>query len=259
MRVYSSLRRLLESASILTALACVAVAVAVTASSSIASAGQDVEVVPPGQTLFNKSYDELTSEWSNWLQKEPPDTSPAFDPDGQFCDLNQSGKIWFLAGTFGGFADRTCEVPAGVGVFFPIFAFVSWAPDFLNEEPCPEGLTEEVDLIRCDVNDDIPIAPDADLEVVVNGELVPDLYAYRSQSEAGGFTLEIGPLFEAFGVSPGPKSPAVADGYWILLDKLPPGEHTVSFSGDNGFGVGGVNWTLLVPARDGSVRRSAKR
>ena len=116
----------------------------------------------------------------------------------------------------------------------------------MNEDPCFPALTEEVDLIRCDVNDDIPIAPFANLVLVIDGEPVPDLYAYRSQSQTGGFTFESGPLFEAFGIPPGPRFPAVNDGYWILLDKLPPGEHTVSFSGDNGFGVQGVNWTLLV-------------
>ena len=115
MKIYSNFRRVLESASILFALWCVGVAVAVTAASTTASAGQDVKVVAPDKTLFKKSYNELAGEWSNWVQKEPPATSPAFDPDGRFCDRNQSGKIWFLAGTFGGVANRFCEVPAGKG------------------------------------------------------------------------------------------------------------------------------------------------
>ena len=53
-----------------------------------------IEVVDPGKTLFRKSYNELTGAWSNWLQKEPPETNPAFDTDGRFCDLNQKGEIW---------------------------------------------------------------------------------------------------------------------------------------------------------------------
>ena len=156
--------------------------------------GGKIMVVPPGQTLFGKSYNELAGEWSNWLQKEPPATNPAFDPDGGFCDLNQQGKFWFLAGTFGGIADRTCEVPAGKGIFFPIFAGVSFAPEFLNEFPC-EVLVEEIDQIRCDVNDDISIAPFVGLEVTLDGEPVPDLFAYRVHSQPGGFTFQIGPLF----------------------------------------------------------------
>ena len=207
-----------------------------------------IKVVEPGKTLFGKSYNELAGEWSNWLQKEPPESNPALDPDGSFCDLNQKGKIWFMAGTFGGvlgedpFPDRTCEVPAGKGIFFPIFAYVSFAPEFLEEcscdcviDPgCPlcDPDVKDVDFIRCDVNDDIEISPNVGLHVSINGKSIPDLFAYRVHSQPGGFTFRSGPLFEAFGIEQGNRFPAVADGYWILLKPLPPGEHTVQFSAD---------------------------
>jgi hypothetical protein len=207
-----------------------------------------IEVVDPGKTLFRKSYNELTGAWSNWLQKEPPATNPAFDPDGRFCDLNQKGQIWYLAGTFPdeGVADRFCEVPAGKGIFFPILANISFAPEFLEEPPC-DKLTEEVDQIRCDVNDDTPIAPFVGLEVTLDGEPVADLFAYRVQSEPGGFTFRLGPLFEVlFDLEPGDRFPAVVDGYWILLKPLPPGLHTVTFSADLGTEVLGANYTLQI-------------
>jgi hypothetical protein len=214
-----------------------------------------IEVVDPGKTLFRKSYNELTGAWSNWLQKEPPATNPAFDTDGRFCDLNQKGEIWYLAGTFEGVADRFCEVPAGKGIFFPILAFISFAPEFLGQEPCDE-LTEDLDQIRCDVNDDTPIAANLDalppvvgLEVALDGEPVADLFAYRVQSEPGGFTFRLGPLFEASDLEPGDRFPAVADGYWILLKPLPPGLHTVNFSADSntdGSPDLGANYTLQI-------------
>lgn len=213
-----------------------------------------VEVVEPGRTLFGKSYNELTGEWSNWIQKEPLETNPASDPDGRFCHLNQRGKIWYLAGTFGGVDDRTCEVPRGKAIFFPIFAVVSFAPDFLKEPPC-QVLTKKVDQIRCDVNDDIAIAPNVGLKVRIDGKRVPDLFAYRVQSEPGGFTFKLGPLFEEedFGsLSPGPRFPAVADGYWILLKPLPVGKHEVRFSADfdtDGNPDLGANYTLIVKRR----------
>lgn len=30
-----------------------------------------------------------------------------------------------------------------------------------------------------------------------------------------------------FGITPGPRDPAVADGYWVLLEPLTPGHHTI--------------------------------
>lgn len=200
-----------------------------------------IEVVEPGRVLFGKSYNELTGKWTNWLSQEPIATNPALDNDGDFCDRNQRGKVWFLAGTFGGaldedpIADRTCKVPAGKAIFFPIFSFVSFAPDFLNTPPC-EVLAEAVDQIRCDVTDDVPIAPKVGLKVLLDGEPVADLFAYRVQSKPGGFTFVIraGSPFTApaFAIAPGSREPAVADGYWILLKPPSPGRHTVSFSVD---------------------------
>ncbi|WP_299013587.1 hypothetical protein [uncultured Photobacterium sp.] len=207
-----------------------------------------IVIVEPGKTLFKKSYNELIGEWSNWLQKEPIATSPAFDPNGSYCYLNQEGKIWFLAGTFGGIAERFCKVPEGKGVFFPIFANISFGPEFLNQVPC-DSLEEETDQIRCDVNDDTAIAPNVGLEFLLNGEPVTDLFAYKAQSQPGGFTFQLGALFEEFGFTPGDRHPAVADGYWILLKPLPKGTHTLSFSADfdtDGIPDSGVNYTLEV-------------
>src|SRR5262245_51850452 len=96
-----------------------------------AAAAADDRVVQPGQTFAGKSYSELASEWTNWLVKEPIATNPAFDPDGSLCNVNQDGKVWFLASTFGGVVDRTCVVPAGRAIFLSLGGvFVSFAPEF---------------------------------------------------------------------------------------------------------------------------------
>ncbi len=202
-----------------------------------------IEIVEPGGTLFRKSYNELAGDWANWIQKEPPETNPATDNTGAYCNLNQGRNFWFLAGTFGGLfgedpiAERTCRIPAGRGIFFPLFSNISFAPEFLATPPC-EVLAGEVDQIRCDVTDDTPIAPNVGLEAELDGEPVADLFGYRVQSPPGGFTFALGPLFEVFGLEPGDRFPAVVDGYWILLRPPSPGAHTLSFRVD--FDVDGV-------------------
>src|ERR687896_520488 len=90
------------------------VAVMVLMVAAVASA--DDRIVAPGEEFAGKSYSELASEWTNWLVKEPIATNPAFDPDGSLCDINQDGKVWFLASTFGGVVDRTCVVPGGKAI-----------------------------------------------------------------------------------------------------------------------------------------------
>jgi len=215
-----------------------------------ASADASSKVVEPGQKFSGKSYNELAGEWTNWLTAEPIATNPAFDPDGRFCDLNQQGSVWFLASTFGGVADRTCEVPAGKAIFLSLGGvFLSFAPEFPTaDDPCSQMATN-VEKVRCDVNNDVPVAPGISFEVTLDGEPVEDLFAYRAQSTPGGFTLRApNPSFLTdLGFAPGDRSPAVADGYFLFLKPLETGRHTLSFRMINpDQSEAGVNYTLVV-------------
>lgn len=215
-----------------------------------ASADAANRVVEPGEEFFGKSYNELASEWTNWLTAEPIATNPAFDPDGRFCDSNQQGDVWFLASTFEGVADRTCEVPSGKAIFLSLGGvFVSFAPEFpAADDPCSQ-MASAVQKVRCDVNNDVPVAPDISFQFILDGEPVKDLFAYRAQSQPGGFTLQVpNPSFLTdLGLAAGNRFPAVADGYFIFLKPLRRGTHTLSFRMTNpDQSVTGVNYTLIV-------------
>lgn len=218
------------------------------------AASADNRVVAPDQTLFGKSYGELVNEWTNWLSREPFATNPAFDPDGRFCDLNQRGRVWFLASNFGGVVDRTCEIPAGKAIFISVGgAFVSFAPEFpAADDPCLQ-LGSTVAKVRCDVNNDVPVAPDISLEAVLDGTPVRDLFAYRAQSLPKGFTLRVpNPSFLTdLGLAPGDRFPAVADGYFLFLKPLAPGPHTLTVRKVNpDQSVAQVNYTLIIEDED---------
>ena len=215
-----------------------------------ASADASNKVVQPGQVFSGKSYNELASEWTNWLVVEPFATNPALDPDGRFCDRNQHGNVWFLASTFGGVVDRTCEIPAGKAIFLSLGGvFVSFAPEFpAADDPCSQMATD-LEKVRCDVNNDVPVAPSISFRASLDGVPVKDLTAYRAQSQPGGFTLQVpNPSFLTdLGLASGDRSPAVADGYFLFLTPLSPGQHTLSFRMINpDQSEAGVNYTLIV-------------
>ena len=211
---------------------------------------QGNRIVQPGQQLFGKSYNQLIEKWTNWFVTEPIATHPAFDPDGRFCDRNQEGDVWFLAGTYGGVIDRTCEVPAGKALFLPLGGvFVSFAPEFpVEDDPCLQ-MGSTLEKLRCDVNNDIPTAPSTRYQVTLDGVPVEDLFAYRTQSLPGGFTLRVpNPSFITdLGLPAGNRFPAVADGHFLLLKPLKPGEHTLTLRMINpDQSVWGVNYTLII-------------
>lgn len=215
--------------------------------------GNKIQIVEPGRTLFGKSYNELTGEWWNWGLKEPAETNVILDETGMFCDLNQSGKVWFLAGNFfTGTTVRECTVPIGKALFFPLVNAVSFAPEFPEEDnPCRAAFGTGVEGVRCDANDDIVFDRDSDLipdlrpvSVTIDDLSTPekpdvtvsDLFAYRAQSQPGGYTQRVPEgsfVTQVFGFPAGDRSPAVADGYWIFVEPLLPGKYEVQFKARN--------------------------
>lgn len=224
----------------------------VSASGAPAPAGTPLhpKVVQPGQEFAGKSYAQLASEWSQWLITEPIATNPAFDPDGRYCGLNQQGKVWFLASTFEGVAARTCEIPARKALFLSLGGvYVSFAPEFPDPASACAGLGTTVDQVRCDVNAGPPTSPGTTFTVTLDGQPIGDLYAFRAQSPQGGFTLDIAndSFLTDLGLTPGKRQPAVADGYFLFLKPLKPGEHLLRLRMVKpDLSVTGVDYTLIV-------------
>src|SRR5690348_14298996 len=60
------------------------------------------------------TYGDWTVKWWKWIFGIPKDTSPAIDTNGKNCAQGQNDPhVWFLAGTNGGSAERTCVIPLG--------------------------------------------------------------------------------------------------------------------------------------------------
>ena len=59
------------------------------------------------------------------------DSNPISDLTGKYSASGQLyEKVWFLAGTFGGRAERICQIPSGRAIFFPIINdIISFATD----------------------------------------------------------------------------------------------------------------------------------
>lgn len=223
------------------------------ATAGSAAAANGNRIVPPGDEYAGKSYNELISEWSNWFAKEPIATHPAFDPDGRFCHLNQHGKVWFLARSYDGVPERTCEIPEGKAIFISLASYLSFGPEFPTAGDTCNQMATPLERVRCDVNDDLPLAPNVVLEVTLDGQPVRDVFAYRTQSAPGGFTLRVpDPSFLTdLGFPAGDRFPAVADGYFLLIKPLKPGVHTLTVRHTNGAEpMNGVDYTLIVGEDD---------
>ncbi len=186
-------------------------------------AAPSFRVVDPGQKTFGKTYGQWASDWWDWVLQFPASGNPLLDETGELCDLGDQGQMWFLAGNFGGTTVRECTAPAGKTFFFPVFNVISFAPEFGSN----------IDEVRADANhciehpDPTDALADAIISCEIDGDFVDDVYSYRAQSSPGGYVLNNTDLLVDFGLDPGPRFPAVSDGYWIMLRGLGPGEHVI--------------------------------
>jgi hypothetical protein len=190
-------------------------------------------VIPPHARAHGLSYAEWGAQWWHWAYSFPVDQFPPLQSGELDCGLGQSGPVWFLAGTAGqGPVTRSCTIPTGKPIFFPIITY-------LNDYPCPdpnfqppagetleqfltEGAEAIVDLVT-------------QLEVVVDGRSLNDLFSYRATSRLFAFTADPSlVLFDS--CVTGTEQYGVTDGYWILLRPLAAGTHTIFFRGVIDFG-----------------------
>ncbi|MEW6250542.1 MAG: hypothetical protein AB1716_07830 [Planctomycetota bacterium] len=183
--------------------------------------------------LFPRNYGKTVAEWSaewwQWAVSAPPAINPVLDPNGEDAAVGQHGPVWFLAGTFGRpfpFAPvvRTCTVPMGKALFFPVMNALWWGPDD-NTNPWTDNYFTLVKELRDLAVESVGPATLIRLECQIdNLELdIEDLK--QRQAEAPAFAID-----PARNLLPGgPRDLAAATGYWIFLEPLKPGWHTIRF------------------------------
>ncbi len=170
---------------------------------------------------------QLSGNWWQWSLSIPQSVHPlTFNDTPQsaqsalYCGVGQHGNAWFLGGTLdGSAAQRSCKIPAGIPIFAPI----------INAECSTvegNGSTEE-ELRACakSLIDHVTV-----VEASVDGAPLKDLQKSRVQSKLFSFTLPPDDILGLFGHVPNP-SPSVSDGFWVLLQPLPEGVHTLVLHG----------------------------
>src|SRR5215213_9512026 len=65
-------------------------------------------VFPPDAKPYGLTYGEWTAKWWQWAYSMPEADNPMVDNTGNNCAHNQSGPVWFVAGTGGGAVTREC-------------------------------------------------------------------------------------------------------------------------------------------------------
>jgi hypothetical protein len=185
---------------------------------------------------------------------------PLVDTTGAKCGVGQEeqrgqsggqhGQVWFLGGQIvqngsGGLPkiERTCTIPSGKALFFPLAnaeCSVEEGPDNGCPGTTPESLFNDItpfidtaDKMSIEVKDSSGktellrlIAPGSKFRV----KSPPPYFSYRLPVDDVLSFSETPPKPPGF-FPPGTYSPAVADGYFVMLAPLSRGKHDLHFKG----------------------------
>ena len=185
-------------------------------------------LIDGGVTVDGDAQNILAADWAQWSLSFPSNNSPMFDSDGSRAHLGNLPTVFFLGGSFGGDAVRTFSVPVGKPIFFPVANALSFQTSLSDTDPS----------IRQDAKNYM----DTQLlfmSATVDGvSLDVELLNHR-QASPSGLTVDSA-LLPEFGLcwpnTDCASSPtytngiAATDGYWLMLNPLSPGDHTIAFS-----------------------------
>jgi hypothetical protein len=182
----------------------------------------------------------LQVQWWKWILGIAREDSPALDETGEDCDIDQKGSVWYLAGFAGsteglpgGSAERDCVISEGKDILIPIFnticaeitdaGLIKTALGLEENDEIPPSQLKE-GLIRC--TDFILDHIDRKLFSIDGQTLVDeDLEDFRVVSPQFQIVYPEDNVFEQLPTNV--KQKAVAQGYWVLVEDLEPGEHTI--------------------------------
>eukprot|EP00245_Coleochaete_scutata_P018502 TRINITY_DN9672_c0_g1_i1.p1 TRINITY_DN9672_c0_g1~~TRINITY_DN9672_c0_g1_i1.p1 ORF type:complete len:225 (-),score=44.75 TRINITY_DN9672_c0_g1_i1:528-1202(-) len=200
-----------------------------------------VSVVAPSGAYHGFSYPQLQAKWWNFILGQPDGFDPRGDLTGELCGSGQSGDVWFLVGSVGQggrVVHRTCAVPSGKSLFFPIINQARFSDMVLS------GLKEKA------TQEQVSISQAAVVRAWVDGQEIRNVRQYLSQSVE--FEMEIAED-NKFNLHPGAMmTPVVDEGYYLLLMPLAQGSHKIRIQAAHAEGEGGmidVTYKLRVGGR----------
>jgi hypothetical protein len=169
-----------------------------------------LELYPPTSKPFGTTYAEWTARWWQWVLSIPKMENPLLDENGRNCANNQSGPVWFLAGTLNGPAERSCPIPANKAILSPVINYEASVAegDGTTDDELAARARFEMDQIT-------------NMQAMIGGTNVNKLNQYRIQSPPFNVTL---PVDNVLGLS-AQTTKMISEGYWLFLKPLEPGTY----------------------------------
>jgi hypothetical protein len=184
-------------------------------------------LVPAGEAVGGMSQADWSREWWLWAASFDARESPVADRTGARCASRQRGEVWFLAGTYGTTRTvRTCTVPRGAYLFFPLINFVVYPRE--GDADCASFVQQ-----AARITDGATY-----LIVDLDGQRVERPESHRQATQCFDMGERASPPQRVY--------PAAANGYYVMIKPLPIGLHELNFGGKLPSMSQAVTYTIVV-------------
>jgi hypothetical protein len=193
-----------------------------------------VELFSKDEAPFGKSYDDWIAEFWNWVVSLSPDEATP-KPGG--CLIHESGSMVMLMNSaVGGSHNQVCTISSDQGILIPMWNAWCDSGDHsgLSDEQLTKCAREEFNLGKIGSEVRVDGVPVAKLDVtmsLISGSLDYEITTLQNVSEiyTKGFNITIPGDSNIPELVPGDWR-AGSHGWWVFLEPLPPGKHTVSYN-----------------------------
>ena len=207
-------------------------------------------IYPQYAVVSGRTYSEWSAAWQQWAMSMPATAHPLTDTAD--CSTAQSGPVWFLGGRFcvqGASSPascdntptaRSCTVPAGKSLYFPILNIECLDAEAQNGDcigPTPNGVNTLLFPYPAQIRQVLGEHMDMtkDLQLTVDGKPYKGDIKKQFRVQSPVYTVQTpeGNLLQAaFGEKIGAGEYwGVDDGVYVMLKPLRKGAHTINFKG----------------------------
>lgn len=162
---------------------------------------------------FGASYGEWIARFVNWSAQIPEPVHLSYYYTPEKCSMNQTGPVWFLAETFSGIETRSCTIPHDKAILLPTMSGVRWTD---TTDPAPISYDDLLRDVRASNENATKVAK-------LDGMEIKNLNQYRAHSPPFNITVVEDNVWDG-------KAGtwlAAADGFFVFLEPLPVGKHTL--------------------------------
>ena len=196
-------------------------------------------VYPPHFNVAGKSMEQWAADWWALVFETPVHTGsdvthPNLDETGANAAQGDVGDVFFLFQTFspGQITRTNVTIPAGKPILVPILPM-----EFSNyDTPDPNG-NLPADYSAAELAGFADASADSvrtrgEIHASVDGAAVQGLAAHKEASPVTYTLPATDNILQFFGLPfSGPVDPAAVDGYFVMLQPLSEGQHTIVFGG----------------------------